>query len=276
MHKTITPQSKLLQKFILSFNVLEDFSQHGNDYCIFPKKGITILFTRHAQIDIKEDNIHLSKNTQSESKMLIAGRYLKGLNISYSQHVQEIAIQFTELGVNYFFPDYFSMLSQKGMHTRSLIDFGMNESLLFEQSMDKRIEYLENHLLNIYKPLNIQGLEKAVDLINSNPSIQTKDIAKQVFIGCKTLNRHFTKYMGCTSTEFKNVVKFRNAVNEFFNMNSKNLTELSYNNDYFDSSHFYKQINKITKLSPKDFFNQVQKSCSNQYPYISCCYYDSK
>lgn len=139
---------------------------------------------------------------------------------------------------------------------------------LFSENKNQNLENLENYLLQLYRPIAISNVENAIRIVNENPSFQTSELAKKVFLTEKTLNRQFQKYVGCTISKYKQIVKFRNTIDDYFGNRSQNLTALCHKNDYFDSPHFNKEIKKIAHFNPKDFFKNVTANGRDAYPYI--------
>ena len=132
----------------------------------------------------------------------------------------------------------------------------------------QQIQFLESFLLQQFRFIALNIVEKAITLIWENPSIQTKILAQELFVAEKTLNRRFQKYVGCTTSHFKRIVRFKKVMNDYFDAPSKSLVKICYENNYYDPSHFYKQITQTTNFNPKVFFEKVQKKGLENHVYI--------
>lgn len=261
MYETIVPKSTLLQKHLISIDLLRNT---GNEfplkYYAFPQKGNTIAILKNTKIIISENEIRFSKDTNEPLKVLFLGRYLNPLKLVYEEFVNEISLNFSETGIHYFFSE-----SPNQIQT---INLNKESDHFFSGSLEENIKNLEHYLVKSYRSLAIQGIEKAVQIINNDASVQTAGLAKQVFLTEKTLNRHFQKYVGCTVSNYRKIVRFRNTINDYFGDQSQSLTVLCHKNDYFDSPHFNKEIKKIAHFNPKDFFKKVTSNGRYAYPYI--------
>lgn len=264
MYETVVPKTELLQKSIISIDVLRE-SGHAFPlkYYAFPQKGTTIVLLKNTDIAISDTEIRFSKSKINQVKILFLGKYLSPLKLVYEEFVAEIALNFSETGIHYYFPK----VSNKN-HIFDLEELKWEYTKLFSENKNQNLENLENYLLQLYRPIAISNVENAIRIVNENPSFQTSELAKKVFLTEKTLNRQFQKYVGCTISKYKQIVKFRNTIDDYFGNRSQNLTALCHKNDYFDSPHFNKEIKKIAHFNPKDFFKNVTANGRDAYPYI--------
>ena len=269
MHKIIIPKSNLLKKYILSFNILnKEDAKNGLTYHAFPQRGTTIGFVKESQIEIENNELIISKNKNQKPKAILLGKYVNPLKLTYTGFVEKISIHFTEVGIHYFFSNYFTTFAPESIQSIDLDEFNKNLKDLFLVDKSQQIQFLESFLLQQFKFINLDTVEKAIVLIWENPSIQTKKLAQQLFIAEKTLNRQFQKYVGCTTSNFKRIVRFKNVMNDYFETPPKSLINICYDNNYYDASHFYKQITKTTNFNPRLFFDKVQKKGLENHVYI--------
>lgn len=265
MYKVVYPISETLKKHIVSYTILEKFDEEIS-YFAFPQRGNTIAFIKNAVIEIHKNELTISEKKTEGVKLLALGKYLNPLKICYKTAVPEIAINFTETGINYFFKNYFSDIALKDIQLASFNP--ESENTLFSENFEDSIHRLEEYLLKKIRDLDLTNIEMSISIISENPSIQTKELATKVHLSEKTLNRHFQKYVGCTTTQFKKIVKFRNSIETYFEGRIKNLTELCYDNNYCDSPDFYRQISKISGFKPSQFFREITEVSTDNFPYI--------
>lgn len=193
---------------------------------------------------------------------------MQPLTITYQDFVEEMCVNFNETGVNYFFQNYFSIVESNLIQVLDGKDLLLDSEKLFSKNDEESISYIENFLIEKFSFQSISNIEKAIEIINNDSIIKIKEVADEVFMTEKTLNRQFQKYVGCTLSKYKKIVKFRNTVAAHFNDSSLNLTELCLENDYFDSPHFNKEIKKIANFNPKNFFKKVKANGLQAYPYV--------
>jgi YesN/AraC family two-component response regulator len=66
--------------------------------------------------------------------------------------------------------------------------------------------------------------------------------------------------MGCSPVEYRRICRFRSSLTNKLNSSQvKNLTEITYEEGYYDQSYFIKEFRKITNHNPKDFFKSTSK-----------------
>lgn len=88
-----------------------------------------------------------------------------------------------------------------------------------------------------------------------NP-MQLSAFCKHNNIGIRTLERMFNKYIGLAPITYGSLNRFQNSLNQILYNDFTKLSDLAYNNGYFDQTHFIKQFKRYTGNSPKVFVKQ--------------------
>lgn len=267
MYAITYPKSTITQRHIVNYDRLQKFdSETPLRYFAFPQKGVTLFILKNAVVTSLGNAITISKSTKETLTVVLLGKYRSPLLMTYLDFVEEVAINFNETGIHYFFSNHWS--GSELLTTFEGHSLGLDAEQLFSGDADESQVYLEDYLINRYSDKDISAVEKAIFLINRDPGDSLPAIAQQVFLSEKTLNRQFQKYVGCTISTYKSITRFRNTISTYFENNTLSLTELCLENNYFDSPHFYKQMKKIAHFNPKDFFNKVKANGLGAYPYI--------
>jgi len=269
-HQIVLPKSDVLKEYIQSFNILKEFAsdQKSITYYTFPQSGTDISFFKASRIHISENEIEISSDPSQKPVAVFLGKYLTPLKVRYKGYVQKIAVHFTDTGVNYFFPNFYSTSGKKNIQSFSLEILDVDHEMLFSKDPLKGIEYLETYLLDKYISISIPFVERALQLLKEDLSIQTKKLAQQLLINEKTLTRRFKKHIGCTISEYKRITRFKRTAKNYFDSSHENLIQLCYDNGYYDASYFYKQIRKTALLNPKEFFKNIRRIGSKNRVYI--------
>jgi AraC-like DNA-binding protein len=164
------------------------------------------------------------------------------------------------LGLNRFFKENYNSFApefSQELTNEEWIQFG---SSLF--SCDDDIKKIESFLLShLFDNQELSKIEQSLTFLeNSNEQIPIIDIARKVGLNLKTYQRHFQNHMGCSPVEYRRICRFRNSLNSKLNNTQlKNLTEITYEEGYYDQSYLIKEFRKITNHNPKDFFKSVTK-----------------
>jgi len=115
-------------------------------------------------------------------------------------------------------------------------------------SFYERVEIMQGYLLSRYKNKNDDHYLTFVrDCIakydNNSMELNTGDIAEKMFVTSKTINRYFNKVVGISPKSYFNIIRARAAINAYVN---EQQLFLPYNYGYYDMSHFYKDVVKLT------------------------------
>ena len=271
MYEVYKPESPLLRKHIVSFNILKkekDFEKIN--YFVFPQKGTTIGILMNAGIYFDNFSLKLKKSEKSKIRILLFGKYLMPLYLQYENFIEELSINFTPAGLNYFFSKNSRELAPENMQlldSASWHDFA--SSLIPLKSDKERICALESFLLENYVKKDLDKIIEAAAIIDSAELMKLNEIAHRLQLSERSLNRYFNDYLSCSPSVFRKICRFRSAIEKkFINPLNFNLTEIGLESNYYDSPHFTKEFKRLTGQTPRDFFARVVKVGNDNYPYI--------
>lgn len=228
-------------------------------YLAFPHVNTAISFFKGVSVTRKDFHINVTEDKSAKNfSVEILGKYSRPVVVNFSGIFEEIAIVFKPLGVNRFIkepllqlaPDYYQVFGDK--------TWAAFAEVLFKA--ENKIETLESFLLT---QLTDRQVFTAIDysltyLADTETDYNLDEIAGRVGMNLKTFQRHFTKHIACSPTQYKRIARFRNALHSGIKEREiKSLTRISYDNNYFDQSYFIKEFKRLTNLNPKKFFSQV-------------------
>src|SRR6185437_1834612 len=127
------------------------------------------------------------------------------------------------------------------------------EKLAFAKTDKQRIHIVEHFLLSQLKDIQKDKLIiEAVRLIyQSKGTIQINELNKKLFISQSPFEKRFRKLVGTSPKKFSSIVRF-NSVLDNLN-NTKSLTDICYENNFFDQAHFIKNFKQFTGDTPENF-----------------------
>ena len=73
-------------------------------------------------------------------------------------------------------------------------------------------------------------------------------------LGIKQFERTFSKYVGVNPKKFASIIRFQNVI-QMKSKHKKSMSQIAFDNGYYDQSHFLHDFKSLTGLTPKDFFN---------------------
>lgn len=267
MYKIYTPKSDVLRKHIDSIYVMKAFDGRVN-YLAFPQLGMTLALFINTALNFDDNVIVISKSNKADAKILLLGKYKIPIQLKYLGYVPEISINFTPTGLNYFFKENSCDIANK---KAQLIP---NESWLkatiqifSNTNDDDKVAALENFLENhlILKDTNIA--DSYIKTLSDNPDETILDISQKLGVSTKTINRAFSRYIGCSPMSFKQILRFRKALYSKLNNPFENLTQIGFESNFYDSPHFIREFKKLTHMSPSTFFSAIETVSNKDTPY---------
>lgn len=242
--------NKRLQPYINYFVVSENTME--NEYKVFPSTGLVIGFQYKGRLAVV--------NNDTESNLSSAG--ITGITDSYkifrnSPNIGTILVYFTEIGftqfVSYPTNELFNLsLSLDDIFAKN--DVTEVEEKLATATNDKlRVKIVEQFLLLQFKDVETDRLIlEAVKLIyQSNGTIRIKELNEKLCISPSPFEKRFRKVVGTIAKKFASIVRFNSVLG---NLNgTRTLTEICYENNFFDQAHFIKDFKQFTGDTPDNF-----------------------
>lgn len=235
-----------IKYFVVSENALE------NEYKVFPSPGLVIGFQYKGQLVTLKDN--------TENKLATSG--ITGITDGYkvfknSADIGTILVYFTEIGFTHFASHPANELFNLSLSLDYIFDKNsiteVEEKLAIANTDKIRIKIVEQFLESQLKDIQIDKLiVEAVKLIyQSNGTIRIKEINEKLFISQSPFEKRFRKVVGTTAKKFASIVRFNSILD---NLNKpKTLTEICYENNFFDQAHFIKDFKHFTGDTPENF-----------------------
>jgi AraC-like DNA-binding protein len=194
-----------------------------------------------------------------EPNLVICGQQTNYYDLSLSGKTGMILIVFRPHGVKSFFNFPITELLNENLSLQELANNEATEleDRLFNSPNNKqRIIHLESFLIKrLIHSNEFERVEHALKIIeNSKGLIKAQDIAHDVCLGIKQFERTFSKYVGVNPKKFASIVRLQNVI-QMKSKNKKSMSQLAYDNGYYDQSHFIHDFKSLTGLTPKAFFN---------------------
>src|SRR5690606_35090644 len=221
--------------FVVSENECE------NEYRVLPSAGLVIGFQYNGQLStIKEGSMsHLNSSG------------ITGITDSYkifrsSAGIGTILVYFTETGFTHFATYPANELFNLSLSLNDIFDktsvSEVEEKLAFAITDLQRIEVVELFLLSQLKDIQTDRLiAEAVNLIyQSKGTIRIKELNKELSISQSPFEKRFRKIVGTTPKKFSTIVRFNVVLDNLYK--TKSLTEICYENKFFDQAHFIRDF----------------------------------
>ena len=260
--KLYKPQNSLLQQYIECFYTLQrDAEDNSVTYRAFPSVFSMVCLNSRENIELSEQNLIFTHCPASKLQTTLICDFKSSGWIRYEGAADEIVIYFKPLGLNAFLEkDFNHYVHSFFVEFSPFDDYRSAMTEIFSIESDEvRIQTLENYWLSKHKGFEHPFLHSITDeIIDRNSSASLAETARKNGISRTTLNKHFDLHLCTTPSQFKKVVRFRNAMKRHRQkISAENLADISYDADYFDQSHMIKDFKSLTKHSPKIFFSKL-------------------
>jgi len=258
----IYPDAKAVVKFlkIIPTEKLRPYIKHlvitesidERTYKVFPSTGLVIGLQYKGRLtDVTNDK---------ENVLATAG--ITGLQnrvkiFRNSPGIGTILIFFTETGITYFSNTPADELFNQSVSLDNIINKDkiavVEEKLAIASTDAERIKLVERFLLSEIKERKADNLViEAVKLIYaSRGAIRIKELGEKLCISQSPFEKRFRKSVGTSPKKFASIVRFNAVLNNIGKI--KSLTEICYENNFFDQAHFIKDFKQYTGDTPENF-----------------------
>ncbi|WP_250253590.1 helix-turn-helix domain-containing protein [Chryseobacterium sp. Marseille-Q3244] len=261
------PKNNILKNFIEGYYFIADNqSSDSIRYLTFPNNFCILSVICNSDLILGENQIIVTPSVQNEIVAGLVFRYNYPIEVICEKPINEITIYFKPLGLNYFVNDSRVFSERKNVSDYNpFSDFKncMNK-ILNHTNREEQIELLESFWLSKFQPKDFSLMKQILSDIERDLKIE--EIAKKHNLSRQYINKLFIKNIGKTPSEYRKIYRFRNAV--ISKKKSKNLTDLSHGNLFFDQSHFIKDFKELTAIKPSLFFKNVDTNKENVWLFI--------
>jgi AraC-like DNA-binding protein len=241
---------EILNPFIKHYVVSE--SGAGSSYKVFPSTGLVTGFQYKGTLTSIADG----------SATMLSSAGVTGISDSYklfanSANTGTVLVYFTETGFAHFASRPVNELFNLSISLGELFSkesvSAVEERLASADDDQQRIKIVEQFFVSLLKDIQADKLVvEAVQLIyNTKGSIRVKELTKKLFISQSPFEKRFRKIVGTTPKKFASIVRFNTVLQ---NMDpAKSLTQICYDNNFFDQAHFTKDFKRYTGETPEQF-----------------------
>lgn len=262
---SIAPRSSKLQGLIAYYYFHETHDPKGLYQVIYyPHYHNAINIYRNAVVTLTDKG----REIKATKKAGLHSYYTANLQSSrvvkmYGMN-QKIGIVLQPLGINHFFSGCISQV-KRGVVTPFEL-FGspfhnIAESLYQQTSIQLKRDILDQFFLSQFIGFKDHAFHSMIQqLMIEDPSMSLTMMADILGISEKTVYRKFIRYFGHSPSDFKAVVRFRLALNNYQQQKKSkpNLTTVGLNSAYYDQSDFIKHYKSLVGLTPKQLFKRIQ------------------
>ncbi len=138
----------------------------------------------------------------------------------------------------------------------------LGEQILYANSTSERIHIIETFLLKELadrKTIDNIVASTVETILNQNGQFSVNEFSKSNNINRRQLARKFASAIGLSPKQLAKTIRIQKTLKVLLNEEITSLTDLAYENEYFDQAHFIKEFKEFTGLTPKEFFGDDLK-----------------
>lgn len=250
--ETFKPKNRVIKKYVDYYYLDIKPDNQNNEFQCFPHFNNTIsLYKSHTRLE----NGEMLFNEKAKPFQIFTPLRKKILNVKQIGKVYRIVIVFQPLGIQQFYNDL--------SFSDYIIDFDFfqpNElhEIFSSTETDILANLLDSFLEKRFKKNENLILKQALQFVfNKYEDFSVAEISNKIGISRQHLNRVFQSHLGVSIKKFHEIVVFRMTVNKrLFEKPDGSFTELAYEFNFSDQSHFNKAYKIFTENSPKSFFDK--------------------
>jgi AraC-like DNA-binding protein len=130
----------------------------------------------------------------------------------------------------------------------------LHNRLMSAKNDSEKITIIENYFLSIisHKKISFDLTDTIIQrILKENGCVKVNDLIKYYNVAERSLRRNMTLKTGYSPKEFTRIIRFKFLMQNFQNLPIHKWTDIIAYSDFYDQSHFIKEIKKFTGNSPK-------------------------
>lgn len=250
MRFDIVIPSVKLRPYVRQIAISEN--ENEQTYKIFPSAGLVVGFQYRGRLSLVDGSV--------ENRLSPSG--ITGISDSFkifknAAGTGTILVYFTETGFAQFSSRPVQELFNQSVSLDNLFDkhkvAAVEETLALAHTDSERVKAVETFLEEQLKEKSEdQLIVRAVALIyGSRGGMRIKELLQQLHISQGAFEKRFRKLVGTTPKKFASIVRFNTVLKDLGQ--EKSMTEICYDNNFFDQAHFIKDFKQYTGDSPENF-----------------------
>jgi len=239
--------SDTLKPYIKQFVVSE--MEDESEYKVLPSLGIVVGFQYKGSLAIIQESKASTLHSAGITGIVDSYKVFKN-----SPKIGTLLVFFTEIGLAHFTKhpanELFNLsIGLEYIFKKSLVD-EIQDRLSSVQTDIQRVQIVEQFFITQLQHIQTDKLiVEAVRMIyKSKGSIRVKELNEELNISASPFEKRFRKLVGISPKKFASIVRFNVVLDALGE--AKSLSEICYENNFFDQAHFIKDFKQFTGETP--------------------------
>ncbi len=250
LNLSIVNVNKNLNPFVQSYWQVKSILAKPTNYFIAPDGAMGLIINLGDSIKINTEN----KNYDLKyGEIILLGIHDHAVSMELQDNCHLLGIRFNPAGAFCFYANYYGDLYQNNIFIKDIILF---------KELEKNLSNIEDtfntYLLNLYvKDSKLESFIQVLKNIEDKKgNIDIEKLADILDISRRSLDRLFKKYIGTSANIYLRIIKIKYTRENLRNLKFESLTQVGYENGYFDQSHFIKEFKTFMQKSPKQYIKE--------------------
>lgn len=138
----------------------------------------------------------------------------------------------------------------------------LRTQLIYAGSAQSKMEALDNLLIHQLQQQDreCEIIKYATDEILCNPDTEILSaIRNKLNLNERTFQRIFKKYVGISPNQYRRICQFQLSFAQLRTKKFDKLSDVAYDNDFADQSHFIRSFKEFTQTTPNDYLRSGLK-----------------
>ncbi len=205
-----------------------------------------------------------------QPRAMVLGQITKPFFIQPTGDVKTFAVRFYPYGFANFIKQPINALADNETPLSDLFDSAtaakLEVNITNAASTKERIAIVEKFLLDeLNKQHTIDNIVKSTieTLSQTKGNASILSMIKEDQTTRKSLERKFSAQVGVSPKQLGKIIRLQAALKSMLSGKEETLTQVAYENDYYDQSHFIRDFKEFTGTNPKDYFGNDQMILSS-------------
>jgi len=252
MPEQYVPVPDSLQFFVKNIVVMENYDSGETDILPFYADGFPgILYKESVEAPV------LMPRAKKLSELFVYGQTIKPIEIHFQTPYKVIVFELHPYAVKMLFgvnptelnDDCYNFLSNQSFSECNLLT-DLTDAKETTARVDLIAAFLEREIKRQSASPYVK-IKQALDLIISEQGkVAVKNLADQLAISERTLQRLFIEHVGIPPKQFAKIIQFQSSLSEISDAGLQKLTEVVYKFGYSDQSHFIRDFKKYAGNNP--------------------------
>lgn len=267
----VLPPPEILKNHVECFSLVEYSGEQKLEISVSPKAVPGIVFQHRDGQSAIESIITNSKITSALPTLFLYGPGVEPSVMSFTKgRYTSIQVILKPHALNTLLGISATTLTNGFMKLSEFSSDNLNEQLLAARGVQKQITLLTNFLVTQLKleRTGDQLIEESLRLIHNNiAGISVKYLLENLNISERQFERRFNQTVGITPQSYIRVKRFNEAIRLIKTGQYQKLTDIAYVLNFYDQSHFIRDINSFSGMTPKNVSQKEDDSYHEQVGY---------